>query len=104
VPAGLRRIAGPPVARLIRQLADLRRKRGAAEYALTGARAAVKQAEGASEWGPGRVPVSWRRYHCAGAQTLHEDQAIWGHVTVACPEQGCRPVWYDPPHKPGPQG
>jgi len=48
------------------------------------------------EWGPGRVLVSWQRCRCAGAQTLHEDQAIWGHVTIACPAPGCRSVWYDP--------
>jgi len=53
------------------------------------------------EWGPGRVLVSWQRCHCAGAQTLHPDRAIWGHFTVACREPGCQSVWYDPPHEQG---
>jgi hypothetical protein len=49
------------------------------------------------EWGPGLVLVSWQQCHCAGAQMLHPDRAIWGHFTVACREPGCRSVWYDPP-------
>jgi hypothetical protein len=53
------------------------------------------------EWGPDRVLVVWQRCLCPGAQTLHEDQAIWGHFTVACRAPGCRSVWYDPPHEPG---
>src|SRR5690242_9050254 len=49
------------------------------------------------EWRPGRVLVSWERCHCAGAQTLHPDRAIWGHFRVACREPGCTSTWYDPP-------
>jgi hypothetical protein len=45
--------------------------------------------------------VVWQRCLCPGAQTLHEDQAIWGHFVVSCRELGCRSVWYDPPHDPG---
>jgi hypothetical protein len=44
------------------------------------------------EWGPGRVLVVWQRCLCPGAQTLHEDRAIWGHFTVTCREPGCRAV------------
>ena len=55
------------------------------------------------EWGPGLVLVSWQQCHCASAQMLHPDRAIWGHFTVACREPGCRSVWYDPPHEPGPE-
>jgi len=40
------------------------------------------------EWGPGLVLVSWQQCHCAGAQMLHPDRAIWGHFTVACREPG----------------
>jgi hypothetical protein len=52
------------------------------------------------EWGPGRVLVVWQRCLCLGAQTLHEDQAIWGHFTVTCRVPGCGSKWYDPPHRP----
>jgi len=34
------------------------------------------------------VLVSWQQCHCAGAQMLHPDRAIWGHFTVACREPG----------------
>ena len=44
--------------------------------------------------------VVWRGCHCPGAQTLHEDRAIWGHFTVTCREPGCESVFYDPPHEP----
>jgi hypothetical protein len=61
-----------------------------------------QRCENGHEWGPGRVLVSWERCWCPGAQTLHPDRAIWGHFTVACRAPGCRWVWYDPPHQPGP--
>jgi hypothetical protein len=32
------------------------------------------------EWGPGLALVSWGQCHCAGAQMLHADRAIWGHL------------------------
>ena len=38
--------------------------------------------------------------YVTGAQTLHPDQAIWGHFVVACREPGCESVFYDPPHEP----
>jgi hypothetical protein len=31
------------------------------------------------------VLVSWERCHCAGAQTLNPDRALWGHFTVVAP-------------------
>src|SRR5689334_7454616 len=48
------------------------------------------------EWGPDRVLVVWQRCLCPGAQTLHPDEAIWGHFVVSCREPGWRSVWYDP--------
>ena len=62
------------------------------------------------------TPPAWRLYTfaltysvanaataclCPGAQTLHPDEAIWGHFVVTCREPGCRSVWYDPPHVAG---
>jgi hypothetical protein len=51
-----------------------------------------------------RVLVTWQPCSCPGAQTLHPDQAIWGHFRVACRAPGCWAVWYDPPHEPGASG
>jgi len=34
--------------------------------------------------------TTWQPCSCPGAQTLHPDEAIWGHFTVACREPGCR--------------
>jgi len=98
--------AAATVARLQRRVNALTRHRirdlvaGWARSGLTGG-PYPKRCRNGHEWGPGRMLVTWKRCSCPGAQTLHPDQAIWGHFIVACRERGCRSVWYDPPHEPG---
>ena len=52
------------------------------------------------EWGPGRVLVSFTRCGCPPVRAAYGETGGFGHLTVACGEQGCRSVWYDPPHEP----
>jgi hypothetical protein len=59
------------------------------------------QCEHGHPWGPERVIVSWLSCHCGPALAAAGDRGPAGHRVVSCRAEGCRSVWYRPPHDPG---
>jgi hypothetical protein len=49
-------------------------------------------------WGPGRIIVSWEPCQCGPARAAQPRGS--GHRVVLCRTDGCRSVWYEPPHDP----